>query len=190
VYNLTPGLVPYEPVPGVPSLFNPFINIIPVQDFVAVVRQGGRLLPLLLVWSFCCAVCLLLPMLVPAVQQCCCWRSAPDNALSPSLHPSFPLTDPPLAPPLPQMYAALGFATRGTTLYFKIIMLPIAGTLASGVVLTPVTMFVQFLFNLVWKWTVSGGGVCVCVCVWWAGASGWRLAGFEPQVAFYDYCLE
>ncbi|KAI3432787.1 hypothetical protein D9Q98_010372 [Chlorella vulgaris] len=90
VYNLTPGLVPYEPVPGVPSLFNPFINIIPVQDFVAV------------------------------------------------------------------MYAALGFATRGTTLYFKIIMLPIAGTLASGVVLTPVTMFVQFLFNLVWKWTMLG----------------------------------
>jgi hypothetical protein len=53
------------------------------------------------------------------------------------------------------MYAGLSFAVRGSTFYFKIILLPISGTLASGLVLTPATMFVQFIFNLVWKWLVS-----------------------------------
>ena len=59
------------------------------------------------------------------------------------------------------MYAGLGFAERGSTFYWKIILLPIAGTLASGLVLTPTTMFVQFMLNFLWKRLVRGA-VDVC----------------------------
>ena len=41
---------------------------------------------------------------------------------------------------MPQVLGLLSFAQRGSPIYFKVIFLPIAGTLASGLILTPVVM--------------------------------------------------
>jgi carbonic anhydrase/acetyltransferase-like protein (isoleucine patch superfamily)/acyl carrier protein len=54
------------------------------------------------------------------------------------------------------IFGSLSYAPRGSAQYFKVIFLPVAGTLASGLVLTPVTMLVQYLMLALWKGVAVG----------------------------------
>lgn len=53
------------------------------------------------------------------------------------------------------MFGLLSIAERSSTIYWKVVLLPMAGILAFGAILIPATILVQILFNLLWKHMVS-----------------------------------